>query len=37
MLKNELERKMIDNGFLGFFKTQNTSNNLSHIDIYLEL
>ena len=37
ILKIELEKKMIDNGFLNFFKTQNTAPGMSHIDIYLEL
>lgn len=38
MLKKELERKLVDNGFMNFFKTQNSSNsNMSHIDIYIEL
>lgn len=37
MLKQELERKIIDNGFMSFFKTGNSSQNLSHLDIYVEL
>lgn len=37
ILKNELERKLNDNGFMNFFKTANSSHNLSHIDIYMEL
>lgn len=35
-LELELQRKLSDSGFLGFFKTANTSS-YSHVDIYLEL
>ncbi|EAS00466.2 hypothetical protein TTHERM_01295290 (macronuclear) [Tetrahymena thermophila SB210] len=37
ILKNELERKLSEYGFMNFFKTGNSSQNLSHIDIYMEL
>lgn len=37
ILKQELERKLHEFGFMNFFKTNNTSPNLSHIDIYMEL
>lgn len=37
VLKQELERKLHEFGFMNFFKTSNSSSNLSHIDIYMEL
>jgi hypothetical protein len=37
ILKKELEMKIINFGFLNFFKTTNSSQDMSHIDIYIEL
>lgn len=37
ILKQELERKLHEFGFMNFFKTSNSAVSLSHIDIYMEL
>ena len=37
ILRRELEKKLIDGGFMNFFLSNNSSENLSHIDIFLEM
>lgn len=37
IVKQELERKLEEAGYMEFFKTQNSASSMKHIDIYVEL